>query len=56
MRTVIYNTRPKKESRRQKLREVAESGNLRYWLNDKMDEDTLNLLVDIVIRYCEPKK
>lgn len=46
----------KTKSRRQKLDEAVGSGNLRYWLEEKLDPDALELLIDLVARYCAPKR
>jgi len=51
------NTTTKKEqSRRQKLDAFVGNGNLRYALEGKLDADALELLIDIVARYCQPRK
>ncbi len=46
----------KEKSRRQKLADFYGQGNLRYELEGKLDDDAIDLLVDIVARYCEPKR
>lgn len=46
----------KKKSRRQKLADAVLSGNFRYWLQGKVDEETVDLAVDVLARYCEPRK
>lgn len=44
-------------SRRQELFEFAERGRLRDMANDAgLSDDAQNLLCDIVIRYCEPRR
>ena len=42
-------------SRRQKLLEFAETGRLRDAVG-ALDVDAQDLLVDIVMRYCEPRR
>lgn len=45
------------KSRRQKLDELVGSGKLRQMLEMKsVDEDVIQLLIDIVGRYCEPRR
>jgi hypothetical protein len=47
----------KKQSRRQELFEFAEIGRLREVAHDgRLSEEAVDLLVDIVIRYCEPRR
>lgn len=47
----------KPKSRRQELREFAELGRLRDVAHDgRLSEDACNLLVDIVLRYCDPPR
>lgn len=43
-------------SRRQKLDKFYGSGDLRYHLESKLDADALELLLDIVARYCSPPR
>lgn len=44
-------------SRRKKLLELAETGNLRYALERAhVEDDVTSLIVDLCIRYCEPKR
>lgn len=45
------------QSRRQELLEFAETGRLRDAAFDaRLSEAACDLLVDIVIRYCEPRR
>lgn len=43
------------QSRRQELLEYAETGRLRD-ANSRLSEEAASLLVDIVLRYCEPRR
>ena len=46
----------KTKSRRQELREFAESGRLRDLAQSaRLSREAQDLIVDVVIRYCEPK-
>lgn len=46
----------KRESRRQELAFFAESGRLRQAVEGKLSADATDLLVDLAIRYCEPRR
>ena len=51
----------KARSPRQELRGYAGSGNLRYAMQrtgicPQLSESALQLLVDLVMRYCEPRR
>ena len=43
-------------SRRQELLLFAETGRLRQAIEMKLSEDAADLLVDVVIRYCSPRR
>ncbi len=43
------------QSRRQELADFAMSGNLRQATESRLSEGAADLLVDVVIRYCEPR-
>ena len=48
-----------KDSRRKRLDEIANSGDLRQALERHSscnDEEIINLIVDICARYCEPRR
>ena len=40
----------KKITKTEKLRNAFGSGNLRYWLEGKLDDETLQYLLDVVAR------
>lgn len=42
-------------SRRQRLYDFVTSGRLRQEVEGKLGDDATDLLVDIAIRYCEPR-
>lgn len=42
------------KSRRQELRRFTTTGELRQALEGKLSADALDLIVDVVLRYCEP--
>lgn len=44
------------QSRRQELLEYAETGQLRDAVADRLSSEAQDLLVDIVVRYCEPRR
>ncbi len=47
----------KNKTRRQKLASYVGSGTLRQTLEMKsVDSEVIDLLVDIALRYCEPRK
>lgn len=48
---------PKTESRRRELLRFAESGRLRDAAHSSgLGSDATDLLVDVVMRYCEPRR
>lgn len=44
------------ESRRKELGDYAETGRLRDAVSSALSEDATDLLVDIVRRYCSPRR
>lgn len=53
------NDESKEPSRRHRLLEFAETGQLRNILESKNgspDSDVIDLIIDCCIRYCEPRK
>lgn len=44
-----------KQSRRQELRDYTNTGRLRNAVEGKISENAADLLIDIVLRYCEYK-
>ena len=45
-----------KSTRRQRLKEFAETGRLRDAVERRIDTEVADLIVDICLRYCEPKR
>lgn len=48
--------KPKTDSPRQKLLRFVETGNLRNLAERQLDEETTDLLVTVVYRYCLPRR
>ncbi len=44
------------QSRRQELLEFMETGRLRDAVADKLSEEAADLLIDLVSRYCSPRR
>lgn len=45
-----------KQSPRKELDEYANSGNLRRDVHGRISEEAEDLLIDVVRRYCEPRR